>query len=418
MTNGPWPQRALSSLCVTISSGGTPSRGRPEFFVDDGHLWVKSKELLDCAIATTEERISDAALRGSSAKMYPPNTVLVAMYGANVGQLGWLQCTATVNQAICALVSNPTEADARYLFYVLMHTRRALVSQAFGAAQQNLNQGLIQEFKVPCPPLPTQQRIARILSAYDDLIENNTRRIAILEEMARSLYREWFVKFRFPGHEEVAMVDSPIGPVPEGWNVVSASAALEISPATKVPKDGEKPFIPMNGLSNDSMVIANIEARTGNGGAKFKNGDTLFARITPCLENGKTGFVQFLPTDDDVAFGSTEFIVLRSRALSAEFVYLMARSDAFRDNAIKSMSGATGRQRVQEACFDRFDFAHPPAALVSQFSELTRPHFRSVHLLHKKNGVLRKTRDLLLPRLISGELDVSHLDIDMRELSA
>lgn len=151
------------------------------------------------------------------------------------------------------------------------------------------------------------------------------------------------------------------------------------------------------------MLITDVEARAGNSGAKFQNGDTLFARITPCLENGKTGFVQFLTSADSVAFGSTEFIVLRSRTLTPEFVYLLARTDAFRDVAIKSMTGASGRQRVQERCFDDFAIAQPPRALLQRFSPLVEPSFRLVWTLHEQVQTLRRTRDLLLPRLLSGQ---------------
>jgi type I restriction enzyme S subunit len=163
----------------------------------------------------------------------------------------------------------------------------------------------------------------------------------------------------------------------------------------------------MNCLADNSMLIDNPGERDGNSGSKFRNGDTLFARITPCLENGKTGFVQFLPSDEAVAFGSTEFIVLRCRTLTPEFVYLLARSDAFRDNAIKSMSGASGRQRVREACFDTFLLANPDRATLAKFDAVVRPMFRLIHSLALKNSNLRTTRDLLLPKLISGELDVA-----------
>jgi type I restriction enzyme, S subunit len=152
------------------------------------------------------------------------------------------------------------------------------------------------------------------------------------------------------------------------------------------------------------MLITEIECRDGNSGAKFQNGDTLFARITPCLENGKTGFVQFLPDANSVACGSTEFIVLRSRTLTPEFVYCLARSDEFRGVAIKSMSGATGRQRVQEQCFDDFQIAQPPRALLDQFSAIVGPSFRLIYKLHLQIQNLRRTRDLLLPRLLSGRV--------------
>jgi type I restriction enzyme S subunit len=251
-----------------------------------------------------------------------------------------------------------------------------------------------------------QEQIAAILSAYCDLIANITRRIRILEQMAQMIYREWFVNFRFPDYHAVKLVKWEKSRIPKGWQVQKVTAAVDVAPPTKVPKDGLKPFVPMGSLSHTSMLISDIEQREGNGGSKFRNGDTLFARITPCLENGKTGFVQFLPNSEAVGFGSTEFIVLRSRTLTPEYVYLMARSQEFRDNAIKSMSGATGRQRVQDACFDRFLIAHPPAELLQCFQSTVRPMFRLIHALNSKNENLRQTRDLLLPKLVSGEISV------------
>ncbi|RUQ27883.1 MAG: restriction endonuclease subunit S [Candidatus Competibacteraceae bacterium] len=299
--------------------------------------------------------------------------------------------------------------DYRFLFYSLLNIGKSKgFDQYFtGATIKHLPGEKLAMVQVNIPPLPIQRRIASILSAYDDLIENNTRRIAILEEMARRIYEEWFVKFKFPGHEMVKMVDSELGKIPEGWKVKAVPDAIDISPTTKLQKDGQKPFVPMNCLSDKSMVITRYEMREGNSGSKFKNGDTLFARITPCLENGKTGFVQFLPNDNAIAFGSTEFIVLRSRTLSSEIVYLLSRTNSFRDNAIKSMSGATGRQRVRESCFSSYLFAHPNKEIINRFTELVSPMFRGVFLLQRKNFNLRTTRDFLLPKLISGEIDVS-----------
>src|SRR5450755_961771 len=187
-----------------------------------------------------------------------------------------------------------------------------------GSAQQSLNRTFVYPVPVRKFAFPVQQRIAGILSAYDELIENSQLRIRILEAMARALYRMWFVHFHFPGHEKLPSIASPLGDIPQGWEVKRAPECADINPRVVVPRDGEKPFVPMGCLANDSMLITDIESRDGNSGAKFQNGDTLFARITPCLENGKTGFVQFLPDAQTVACGSTEFIVLRSRTLTPE----------------------------------------------------------------------------------------------------
>ena len=131
---------------------------------------------------------------------------------------------------------------------------------------------------IPLPPFSTQRKIAAVLSAYDDLIENNTRRIEILEQMARAIYREWFVEFRFPGHEGVEMVESELGLIPQGWEIVTASEAISINPRISVPRHTKKPFVPMKSATEHSMLIAEVEQKTGNSGAKFQNHDTLFAR--------------------------------------------------------------------------------------------------------------------------------------------
>src|SRR5262249_6266615 len=148
------------------------------------------------------------------------------------------------------------------------------------------------------------------------------------EEMARRFFDEWFIRFRFPGHERSAWCQTSQGRVPRPWPVKNAVDVIDFDPRTTVAREGKKPFVPMTSLSTNSMIVNEVELRSGNSGSKFQNGDTLFARITPCLENGKTGFVNFLG-DGQTAFGSTEFIVMRGNAVSPEWVYLFARTELF-----------------------------------------------------------------------------------------
>ena len=315
---------------------------------------------------------------------------------------------ASLTENAVKLVNLHEDFNSRFLMYALLtpEAQSQMKLSAAGAAQPKLGIYKVNEITIPAPPKSLQQRIAGILSAYDELIENSQRRIKILESMARVLYREWFIHYRFPGHESHPLVASPLGEIPQEWEVRRVPDCVHVNPRVVVPREGEKPFVPMGCLSNNSMLISDIESRAGNSGAKFQNGDTLFARITPCLENGKTGFVQFLADAQAVGFGSTEFIVLRSRTLTPEFVYLLARSDEFRSVAIKSMSGATGRQRVQERCFDDFQLAQPPRRLLDQFSAIVGPGFRLIYKLNLQIQKLRRTRDLLLPRLLSGQIEV------------
>lgn len=361
----------------------------------------------DDFVFVTEEKADE--LKANNAH---PGDLVFTQRGT-IGQVGLIpknSCFSrfVISQSQMKLTVDHVTTDSLFLYYFFSATDtvQKIQNLAFAAGVPHINLDILRNFEVPLPPLPVQQRIAGILSAYDELIENSQRRIKILETMARALYREWFVHFRFPGFENHPRVASPLGEIPQGWEVKRVTEAVQINPRVVVPRDGEKPFVSMGCLSNDSMLITDIESREGNSGAKFQNGDTLFARITPCLENGKTGYVQFLPNANAVAFGSTEFIVLRSRSLTPEFVYSLARSDEFRGVAIKSMSGATGRQRVQEKCFGDFQIPQPPQALLETFSTIVAPSFRLIYSLHLQIQNLRRTRDLLLPRLLSGQIAV------------
>jgi type I restriction enzyme, S subunit len=193
---------------------------------------------------------------------------------------------------------------------------------------------------------------------------------------------------------------------PVKWLLKTSSEIIDFDPPTKIPRAGEKPFIPMMSLSINTMVISDIERRSGNSGSKFRAGDTLLARITPCLENGKTGYVGFLE-DGQVGFGSTEFIVMRGRSVSPEWVYLFARSELFRSHAIKSMSGATGRQRVRRESLEALPIPEPDAETMKTFTDIVRPMFREIHVLACAKRNLREARDLLLPKLVLGEIDLN-----------
>lgn len=289
--------------------------------------------------------------------------------------------------------------DPRFSAYLLRNVLKGYQSEK--AAVPGVDRNVLHEIKVRAPTHALQLRIAEVLSTYDNLIENNCRRISLLESSVHLLYRDWFVRLRFPGREHTPSING----VPYGWKHVPVPMAIEINPKTKLSDDDEHWFVEMACLSTESMVISDANLREGRSGTKFRNGDTLFARITPCLENGKTGYVDFLP-DGATGRGSTEFIVLRSKHVTSEYVYCLSRTYEFRANAIKSMIGSSGRQRVQESCFEKFIVFITPASLLHQFSEFATPAFLQIKSLAAQNHKLRVARDLLLPRLLSGALAV------------
>lgn len=397
----------LESICTRVSSGGTPSRRRPEYFTSDtsGHLWVKSKELLDCSIEDTEEKITDEGLSNSSAKFYPENTVLVAMYGANVGQLGWLRRPATVNQAICGLVVDGKKADWRYVFYSLLQNRRDLTVQAQGAAQQNLNQDLIRQFSITLPSLTTQHRIAGILSAYDELIENNQRRIRILEDMARSLYREWFVHFRYPGHESVPLTDSPLGQIPQGWEVKKLGdiAVVNRTQINAKTTPDELHYIDIASVSPGQIDYVTTYAfadAPGRARRVVQHGDVLWSCVRP---NRRSHALVMHPETNTIA--STGFAVLTAKTMPFTFLYFATTTDDFVGYLTNNASGAA-YPAVTATTFEKAELLIPSSALLERFGDATIAMVEQAHTLQRQTANLRRTRDLLLPRLLSGQVSL------------
>lgn len=296
--------------------------------------------------------------------------------------------------------------DPDFLYYLARSDavrRPAEKSMSGASGRQRVNRDAVAAIELDVPSLPKQSAIACVLSNLDELHATNARRIRLAEASARQLFDDWFIRFRFPGSDSAHFVDSPIGAVPSTWELVPLSQAVHVNPTHRVDRRVLRPFVAMADLSETAMVAAPSASRATASGAKFMNGDTLLARITPCLENGKTAFVNFL-ADGEVGAGSTEFIVLRGARLSREYVYLLARSEGLRSAAINSMTGASGRQRVRPECFDSLLVAVPPHDLGAKFSALVRPLFDLAYALHDQNRTLMQLRDWLLPRLIAGTL--------------
>ncbi|MCE7796523.1 restriction endonuclease subunit S [Sphingobium sufflavum] len=338
-------------------------------------------------------------LIGQSPDWMYENAIILGRVGAYCGSVELCHDRFWASDNTIVVEPQPDRMDVVFSYYYLKHAN--LNRHAGGAAQPLLTQGTLKGLIGSFPSRAMQRRIAEILSAYDDLIENNTRRIAILEDMARRLFEEWFGRDADAGEPEPVRID----------------ALIDFDPKTKVAKEGRKLFLPMPCVPTNSMAVSNWEERDGNAGSKFLNGDTLLARITPCLENGKTAFVDFLP-DGAAGFGSTEFIVMRGRVVPPEFVYCLARSNAFREHAIKSMSGATGRQRVSSAAVAQFEIASPQLEQLERFGRAAKPMFSMTRSLADANINLRTTRDLLLPKLISGEIEVRAAEKELEAAAA
>lgn len=294
-----------------------------------------------------------------------------------------------------------SRAYPRFFAYLLRGPiiRKILSSQGGGTNISNLNQGILSALSVPLPPPDEQRRIASILSAYDDLIEVNRRRVAILEDMARRLFKEWFVHLRFPGHATIPLHDTSDGPVPEGWTCVSLGrlVAEQRDAVSPTGLDPEIMYVGLEHLPRRSTTL--IE--WGKAGAvvsmklRFRRGDVLFGKIRPYFHK-----VAVAPSD---GVSSTDAIVLRSRAPEhAGLVAAVASSDAFVAQAVQTSNG-TKMPRANWGVLAKYPVRVPPPALLHQFNTATVDSIELANGLAAANRRLAAARDLLLSRLLSGQ---------------
>lgn len=266
-----------------------------------------------------------------------------------------------------------------------------------------------------------------MIRTLDDKIEQNRRTGRALEGLARATFKAWFVDIEpvkaktagqtsFPGMPAAAfaalpdrLTDSPLGSVPEGWEVKSLTEVFEINPPRRLSKGVDAPYLDMKNMPTDGHAPDTWERRPHGSGMKFINGDTLVARITPCLENGKTAYVDFL-NDDEVAWGSTEYIVLRPKPPLPEiFAYCLARTPEFRDFAIQNMTGTSGRQRVAASAMEHYHITVPTTEIARSFGDVVQPFFQFIRASKDESAKLAALRDYLLPRLLSGKVRVTFL---------
>ncbi len=281
-----------------------------------------------------------------------------------------------------------------------------------------MTQMVLKQVNVKMPPLTTQRKIATILSAYDDLIENNLRRIKILEEMAQNIYTEWFVRFRFPGHEKVKMVDSPVGKIPEGWSVSRLSETLASFNdgdwiETKDQGGQEYRLLQVSNIGIGKLIETdNFRYITQDTFTRLRcqeviPGDILIARMPK--PTGRAWLVTPQPwrmiTAVDVAIAKPNI----SRINPYFLLYMLNSPQQLA--LVEQQTTGTTRPRITRIGLASFPIVIPSPVIQNEFGNISKWLYSlSIHL-QNANTNLSQTRDLLLPRLISGELDVSALNI-------
>ena len=300
--------------------------------------------------------------------------------------------------------------DPKYTYYFLQLMK--LETYDVGASNPTLNRNHIHKVRIPLPPLPIQRKIAAILSAYDDLIENNNRRIAILEKMAEELYREWFVRLRFPGHEGVKIVKR----VPEGWEVKTLSDVAYVIDClhTKKPdrlEDGEGWLLQLenigeNGrfLAQERYMISRSDYIEWSKNIEVTEGDCLITNV------GRIAAVAQIPRNVTAALGRN-MTAVRPRDIPASFLiqYLLSphmKNEVQRKQDFGAIMGALNVRAI-----NKLEIVIPEARLMQKFDKTVSPIRQEINNLVEQEQLLKSTRDRLLSRLMSGKIDVEKLDI-------
>ena len=405
-------------------------------------------------ITDTDRCLNERGLASVSSSLMPPRSVAVSCIGSDMGKASLLSRPSVTNQQINTIAVDESRFNAEFVYYDLSVRQQELKAAASGSATPILNKGHFSAFEISIPPRATQDKIAEILGKLDDRIAVNRRINQTLEAMAQAIFQSWFVDFdpvkakiaakaegRDPlraamsvisgkaaaeldalppeQYEQLAataalfpdeMEDSELGAIPKGWTVCPLPECVDINPSRVLKKGAIAPYLDMANVPTHAARVDNVVPRAFGSGSKFINGDTLLARITPCLENGKTAYVDFL-ADGEVGWGSTEFIVLRPKnGLPLPFAYFLCRHPEFRAFAISQMAGTSGRQRVPNDCFGAYKVVKPSPLVADAFGLQTTQFMKQIKSLDEASKTLAGLRDVLLPRLLSGELQVQHTE--------
>lgn len=445
-----WPEFRLDEITTLIVDC---PHSTPEW-TDSGVIVLRSNNIrngaLDLATPsfTTEEGYLERIKRA-----IPSEEDIVLTREAPMGEVciipKGIKCC--LGQRMVLIRADKSQVIPEYLLYVMQSSyiqHQISWNEGTGTTVSNIRIPNIKALKIPLPKITIQRTIVSNLLVIDKKIAINTGINQTLEQMSQTIFKSWFVDFDpvidnaldagnpipealqaraelrqkvrnstdfkplpaeirslFPSEFE----ETELGWVPKGWTLKSVAKSININPSLKLPKNKIAKYVDMKSLPTQGYSISDIIEKPYSGGAKFQNNDTLFARITPCLENGKTGFVDFLD-EKETAFGSTEFIVMRGTP-QVHYLYVacLARESNFRLHAIQNMIGSSGRQRVQNSCFDSFYIAIPTPAVMSLFSGKVSSYFDKMYFCNLENKSLTALRDTLLPKLISGELSLEAL---------
>lgn len=400
-----WKEVRLGDICTRVCSGGTPKSTNLSYY--GGEIpWLNTKEIDFNRIYSTEKTITDSGLNNSSAKWIVPNTVTVAMYGATAGKSCIVKVPMTTNQACCNLTINDEVADYEFVYYSLKNDYTTLASLANGGAQQNLNAQIIKDYVLKMPSLADQHRIASILSSLDQKIELNNKINADLEEMAQAIFKNWFVDFE--PFKDGKFVDSELGMIPEGWKVGRLDEIADVVGGS-TPSKAKSEYYTQKGiawltpkdLSNHPAVYSSRgeiditeEGYNSTSTKLMPKGTVLFTSRAPI------GYISIAQNDICTNQG---FKSLVPKKAGTFFLYCFLK---YVTPEIENKSTGSTFKEASGSLMKSLQVLMPEQKVFEDFETIVSSLFARIESLEKENSRLSLLRDTLLPRLMSGELEV------------
>ncbi|MGV2980645.1 restriction endonuclease subunit S [Camelimonas sp. ID_303_24] len=344
------------------------------------------------------------------------------------------------NQRIGKVIQKSENTCLSFIAWLMRTSayRDEILGSATGSTVKHTSPSRILSYAFRLPPLAVQRQIVGVLSSLEDKIELNRRMNETLEAMAQAIFRDWFVDFG-PVRRKLAGVSEPVpimggltpdppraaelaalfpdqlgdDGLPVGWRLGAVGDIIEFNPTEYLSKGAVAPYSDMSSLPTSGSCAEQPTLRAYGSGMKFRNGDAILARITPCLENGKAAFIDFLPDNATIGWGSTEFIVHRAKSgVPKPLAYIFCRDPEYRMHAIQSMIGTSGRQRAQADSLKALPFALPSIDVFAAFGDHIDVSFAKISMNSAENRTLAETRDYLLPRLMSGEVSVRDTNLE------
>lgn len=356
----------------------------------------------------------------AQSKLWSPGTLCITI-AANIAETAILGIEACFPDSVVGFIANPKKSDPRFIKYYIDTIKLSMQNVSKGTTQDNLSLDKLQRFDFVVPDVTTQRKIASILAAYDDLIENNTRRIAILEEMAQAIYREWFVNFRFPGYENTKFVESPLGQIPEGWEASQFGevATFENGDRGKnYPKSSQFvdegiPFVNAGHLVNGVVNLREVNRITEDTFARLSRGKIRAGDLLFCVR-GSLGRIARAGSLNTGAIASSLVIIRESEEVGKAYLYYTL-SGSNGQEMVSKLDNGVAQPNISVQSVKRYPLLLPSRSVLAEFENWIQPLWEETSVLHSKCDNLRTTRDLLLPKLISGQLDVENLEIDKPE---